>query len=86
MVKKLECAEGLRFSMMEIEDERKHMGAALGVGINRRGVVNERVIRERNSETILTRAMRGRQTTPHLKGLALQWLGRGFGLWDSRAL
>jgi len=57
MVKILECAEGLRFSMMEIEDKRNHLGAALGldsVGINRRGVVNERVIQERNSETILT--------------------------------
>jgi hypothetical protein len=26
MVKKLECAEGLRFSMTEIEDKRNHMG------------------------------------------------------------
>jgi hypothetical protein len=31
MVKKLECAEGLRFSMMEIEDEGNHMGADLSL-------------------------------------------------------
>jgi hypothetical protein len=31
MVKILECAEGLRFSMMEIEDKRNHMGADPGI-------------------------------------------------------
>jgi hypothetical protein len=31
MVKILECAEGLRFSMMEIENKHSHIGAALGL-------------------------------------------------------
>jgi hypothetical protein len=31
MVKIPECAEGFRFSMMEIEDKRNRVGAALGL-------------------------------------------------------
>ena len=31
VLKILECAEGSRFSMMDIEDERNHMGAAVGL-------------------------------------------------------
>jgi len=30
-VKILECSEGPRFSMMDIEDQRNHMGAALSL-------------------------------------------------------
>jgi site-specific recombinase XerC len=31
VVKVPECVEGSRFSMMDIEDERNHMGAAVGL-------------------------------------------------------
>jgi hypothetical protein len=41
------------------------------VGINRRGVVNERVIQERSSDPSWPRAMRGRPVRTHLK----RWTG-----------